>query len=317
MNSAAVVFKQPQQVHLQTLSLPPCGANEVEVAVAYSGIASKTEQQLWQGLSPTVLRSGRPVVPGNASIGHITQAPAHSTWRVGQAVWVSGAQCFEGVTPLYGASASRLVVPADQVWDLGHEARAEDVLLGLAATAYHAVAGTGRGGPFAAPELIIGHNTLGRLLARLVVAAGLPPPKVWETQAQRLHGAQGYIVTHPDDDEQSDYATIYDVRGEASDLDPWLCRLRPGGELVLASDYPQGLRFAHPLTWVQETRIRMSSGWTPADLRAIQQLIGDGRLSLEGLLTHLSDAQHTQEAYATACDDSECLAMALNWKDFA
>ena len=34
-----------------------------------------------------------------------------------------------------------------------------------------------------APELIIGHGVLGRLLARLTVAAGLPPPTVWELDA--------------------------------------------------------------------------------------------------------------------------------------
>lgn len=317
MKSAAVVFNCPQEVHVQALHLPPCGAQEVAVNVAYSGISSKTEQQLWRGALAPHGQRHQAVVPGHSSIGHVTHAPPDSDWRLGQAVLVTGAHCFDGFTPWYGASASHLVAPADHVWALGRDAQAQDVLLSLAATAYHAVAGTGRGGPFTAPDLIIGHNTLGRLLARLVVAAGLPPPKVWETQAPRLHGAAGYIVTHPDDDEQSDYAAIYDVRGEASDLDAWLQRLRPGGELVLASDYPLGLRFAHPLAWRQEARIRMSSGWTPADLHAVNHLIGEGRLSLDGLLTHLASARQTPEAYATAFDDSECLAMALNWKDFA
>jgi 3-hydroxyethyl bacteriochlorophyllide a dehydrogenase len=49
-----------------------------------------------------------------------------------------------------------------------------------------------------APELlIIGHGVLGRLLARIVIAAGGPPPVVWETNPMRAEGAMGYDVVDP------------------------------------------------------------------------------------------------------------------------
>ena len=65
------------------------------------------------------------------------------------------------------------------------------VLLALAATAQHAVAG-------GLPDLIVGHGVLGRLLARLTVAAG-GQPVVWERHGGRTDGAIGYRVTQAAD----------------------------------------------------------------------------------------------------------------------
>ncbi len=53
--------------------------------------------------------------------------------------------------------------------------------MALAATARHAIAGFGT----ALPDLIVGHGVLGRLLARLTLAAGGTPPTVWELNPRR------------------------------------------------------------------------------------------------------------------------------------
>ena len=50
-----------------------------------------------------------------------------------------------------------------------------------------------------APDLIVGHGVMGRLLARITLALGLPAPTVWETQPVRREGATGYSVIHPDE----------------------------------------------------------------------------------------------------------------------
>ena len=76
-------------------------------------------------------------------------------------------------------------------WPIDSTLGERGVLLALAATAQHAIAGA------AVPDLIVGHGVLGRLLARLVVAAGGAPPVVWETNPRRMDGALGYEVVHP------------------------------------------------------------------------------------------------------------------------
>ena len=110
--------------------------------------------------------------------------------------------------------------------------------MALAATAQHALAG---GAP---PDLIIGHGVMGRLLARLTLAAGHAAPTVWELNPARQTGAEGYIVCNPDDDARRNYRAIYDVSGDSGILDKAIARQAPGGEVVLAGFYKQSLSFA-------------------------------------------------------------------------
>jgi 3-hydroxyethyl bacteriochlorophyllide a dehydrogenase len=190
---------------------------------------------------------------------------------------------------------------------------AEGALLALAATARHAMAGLDR----AVPDLIVGHGVLGRLLARLTVAAGAPAPMVWETAPDRRGGAQGYAVIDPAEDTRRDYRAIYDASGNAAILDDLIGRIAKGGEIVLAGFYPGGLSFAFPPAFMREARLRVAAEWARDDLRAVRDLIETGALSLGGLITHQARAEEAPDAYRTAFGDADCLKMILNWKDAA
>jgi 3-hydroxyethyl bacteriochlorophyllide a dehydrogenase len=313
MKSHAVVFNSPKQLSLQALELPELQAGQLEVAVEFSGISTGTERMLWDGSMPPFPGMGYPLVPGYETVGRVVRSTTESALEVGQRVFVPGANCFTGVKSLFGGAASRLVVPAQKVMPVADHLGPQAVLLALAATAYHAVSGGGQGEPFAPPELIIGHGVMGRLLARLTVAAGLPAPTVWETQAARTDGAQGYSVMPPQDDPRRDYGTIYDVSGDGSLLDSLIQRLRPGGELVLAGFYKQDLKFAYAPAFMREARMRIAAEWKRSDLLAVTELVHTGRLSLDGLITHTQPSTHAGSAYETAFGDANCLKMILDW----
>ncbi len=144
---------------------------------------------------------GYPLVPGYESVGRISEAGPTSGHQVGERVFVPGARCFGEVRGLFGGAASRLVVPGQRVFKVSDELGEHAVLLALAATAYHAVAGGGQRDPIVPPDLIVGHGVLGRLLARMTVLADYPAPTVWETCKVRSGGADGYKVIHPDEDD--------------------------------------------------------------------------------------------------------------------
>lgn len=315
MNAQAVVFHQPRELSLQSLALPALQPQELEVAVAYSGISTGTERMLWDGSMPMFPGMGYPLVPGYETVGQVVRAGAQAQSALGQTVFVPGANCFgdQGVRSIFGGAASRLVVPAQKVLPVEAELGPQAVLMALAATAYHAVSGGGQGQPHAAPDLIIGHGVVGRLLARLTVAAGLPAPTVWETCPERQAGAQGYAVVHPDDDARRDYGAIYDVSGDSSLLDALVQRLRPGGEVVLAGFYKQPLQFAYAPAFMREARIRVAAEWKRPDLLAVDALVRSGQLSLDGLITHTQPCQHAHNAYETAFGDAACLKMVLDW----
>jgi 3-hydroxyethyl bacteriochlorophyllide a dehydrogenase len=262
---------------------------------------------------PTFPGMGYPLVPGYESVGRIVDAGAHAQARIGEHVFVPGARCWGEVKGLFGGSAQRLVSASSrvlQVADIGPQA----VLMALAASAYHAVAGGGQRDKITPPDLIVGHGVLGRLLARMTVVAGCPAPTVWETNPARVAGAEGYAVIHPDADERSNYRSVYDVSGDAQILDQLITRLAPGGEVVLAGYYSQPLAFNFGPAFMREAQIRCAAEWQRADLLAVRELVEGGRLSLDGLITHLDEPAHADLAYRTAFDDASCLKMVLDWR---
>lgn len=305
----AVILDQPKHIGLQRLAIDAPGAGDVLVEIAWSGISTGTERLLWTGAMPSFPGMGYPLVPGYESVGRVVEAGPESGRSVGDWVFVPGAQCYGEVRGLFGGSASRVTVPGARVTPVDENLGEQGVLLALAATAYHAIAANDA----TAPDLIIGHGVLGRLLARITIARGGPAPTVWEVNDVRMGGANGYPVVRPEDDPRRDYTSIYDVSGDASLLDNLVGRLAKGGEIVLAGFYSDRLSFAFAPAFMKEARLRIAAEFTSEDLSAVSQLIAREALSLDGLITHRAEPQSAGAAYETAFSESGCLKMVLDW----
>ncbi|SHL85303.1 3-hydroxyethyl bacteriochlorophyllide a dehydrogenase [Roseovarius litoreus] len=313
MEARAVFLNGPEDLHLDTLALKAPGAGDLVVDIAHSGISTGTEKLFWSGRMPPFPGMGYPLVPGYEAAGEVVEAAPGTGFKPGDHVFVPGADCFNGAFGLFGGASARLVTKADRVTRIDPVLGAEGALLALAATARHAMAGLDK----AVPDLIVGHGVLGRLLARLTIAAGAPAPTVWETQADRRTGATGYQVIAPEDDTRRDYGAIYDASGNSAILNDLVGRIRKGGEIVLAGFYPDALSFAFPPAFMKEARFRVAAEWARDDLTATAALVNSGALSLEGLITHRASARQAPDAYRTAFEDSGCLKMILDWEDAA
>ena len=310
MNALAVVLERPQQLALRWLDLDTPGDDDVIVDIEWSGISTGTERLLWSGRMPSFPGMGYPLVPGYESVGRVAQAGVRSGATVGERVFVPGARCYGAVRGLFGGAASRVVLPGARALRIAEPLAERGVLLALAATALHVSGGV----PERQPDLIVGHGVLGRMVARLAVAAGAAPT-VWETDAGRRGGAQGYAVVDPADDARRDYRCICDVSGDAALLNGLIGRLAPGGEIVLAGFYDAPLSFDFAPAFMREARIRVAAQWQRADLVAVRDLAESGRLSLDGLITHTQAACDADAAYRTAFGDPGCLKMTLDWRD--
>lgn len=309
LQALAVVLREPEQLELRRLDLDSPGAADVVVDMEWSGISTGTERLLWAGRMPPFPGLGYPLVPGYESVGRISSVGPDSGRSIGERVFVPGSRCFGSVRGLFGGAAQRVVVPGLRVIPLDDHVGEEGVLLALAATAYHVTAA-----PDAMqPDLIIGHGVLGRLLARLAVLAG-GTPVVWERNAARVAGANGYRVIHPDADERRDYRSICDVSGDSQILDTLVARLAPGGEIILAGFYSDSLSFSFPPAFMREARLRIAAEWKEQDLRAVKHLVESGSLDLKGLITHREAASDASGAYRTAFNDPSCLKMILDWR---
>jgi 3-hydroxyethyl bacteriochlorophyllide a dehydrogenase len=313
MNTLAVVLEQPERLALARLQLPAPGDEDIVVDIDYSGISTGTEKLLWSGRMPNFPGMGYPLVPGYESVGRVSHAGSRSGHFVGATVFVPGARCYGEVRGLFGGTASRVVTAGSRAIAVSDRLGERAVLLALAATAYHAVSGGGLRQSVQPPDLIVGHGVLGRLLARMTVLAG-GRPTVWERNAGRVAGADGYTVLHPDDDPRRDYRSIYDVSGDATILDSLISRLVPGGEIVLAGFYSEPLSFSFPPAFMREAQIRAAAEWKRPDMLAVKQLVDTRVLSLDGLITHHAPATDAERAYRTAFGDAACLKMVLDWR---
>ncbi|PZO15166.1 MAG: chlorophyll synthesis pathway protein BchC [Burkholderiales bacterium] len=313
-HAQAIVFEAPRNLSVKTLELKAFEAGDLEVEVGFSGISTGTERLLWDGTMPPFPGLGYPLVPGYETVGTVVRVGDSPEIRVGDQVFIPGSYSFQGVRNIFGGAGSRLIVPHERVVRVAPELGPKAVLLALAATCYHTVSLGGQREPMVAPDLIVGHGVMGRLLARITLALGMPAPMVWETQSQRREGAVGYDVIHPDDDARKNYTAIYDVSGDGSLLNGLISRLVPGGEVVLAGFYKHDLSFAFAPAFMREAHIRVAAQWKKHDLLAVTALVESGALSLDGLITQTLNPARAQEAYEIAFGDPQCLKMMMDWK---
>lgn len=309
MNTLAVVLERPETLVLRSLELQSPGPEDVLVEVDWSGVSTGTERLLWSGRMPPFPGMGYPLVPGYEAVGRVLEAGPESGFTWGQRVFVPGSQGFVDHRGLFGAAARRVVLPGKRVVTVETREPAEGVLLALAATALHAIRLSG------VPELIVGHGVLGRLVARLVLALGGSVPTVWEIDTTRRGGARDYRVVNPDDDPRTDYKRICDVSGDPAILDRLIARLARGGDVVLAGFYADSLHFRFPPAFQREARILVAAEFTRDDLKGVSRMVSEGRLSLEGLITHRAKAPEASDAYRTAFEDPSCLKMVLDWRN--
>ncbi len=313
-HAQAIVFEAPQTLSVQTLALKAFEATDLEVEVSFSGISTGTERLLWDGTMPPFPGLGYPLVPGYETVGTVVRAGDSREIAIGDQVFIPGSYSFQGVRNLFGGAGSRLIVPHERVVRVAPALGPKAVLLALAATCYHTVSLGGLREPMTAPELIVGHGVMGRLLARITLALGWPAPTVWETQPVRREGGTGYAVMHPEDDPRKNYAAIYDVSGDGAILNNLISRLAPGGEVVLAGFYKHDLSFAFAPAFMREAQIRVAAQWKKHDLQAVTALVECGALSLEGLITHTLNPGRAREAYEVAFGDPQCLKMMMDWR---
>ncbi len=310
LHSTAVLLESPKELRLKRLLLDEPTDADVVVQMEWSGISTGTEKLLWNGTMPDFPGMGYPLVPGYESVGRVTRAGKNSKLDLYQRVFVPGARCFGDVKGLFGGAASHVVVPGDRVVALPEAIGEEGVLLALAATAYHVT----QGKKALQPDLIVGHGVLGRLIARIAVLLG-HQPVVWEIDSERMSGAEGYTVLHPCDDQENKYQNICDASGQVSVLNKLIGQLRFGGEITLAGFYEKDIQFNFPQAFMKEAKFKIAAQWAPQDLQDVKQLIAQGKLNLNGLITHHRKPSSINDVYRTAFEDPSCLKMVVDWRE--
>ena len=325
--SEAVVFESPGSLSLRNVELCPPLDTDLVVEVIATGISSGTEKLLWNGTMPEFPGMGYPLVPGYEAVGRVFMSGSRCSIPEGTQVFIPGASCYVGdVRGLFGASASRLIAPELRVTPIQTLSPEQGVILALAATAMHVFTSQWQPGVSRkveptlqdliglAPQLIVGHGVLGRLIARICVAIGAEAPVVWETDSNRRSGATNYEVIAPDDDQRVVRHHIVDASGATGEhFNTLIGLLSKGGRLTLAGFYEKPINFDFAPAFIREVTIGVSAEWAPIDQTLVLDLVTAGKLSLDDLVTHQYPYEQAEEAYPQAFSDSACLKTILNW----
>ena len=115
METSAIILDEPSSLRLGELGMIAPKKDDICVEIRYSGISSGTEKLFWTGEMPPFPGMGYPLVPGYESVGEVVEAGPESGFKVGETVFVPGANCFDGVRGLFGGAAKRLVAKGSRV----------------------------------------------------------------------------------------------------------------------------------------------------------------------------------------------------------
>ncbi|MEM9840494.1 MAG: hypothetical protein AAF830_15245, partial [Pseudomonadota bacterium] len=145
LRSEAVVFGGDRTAALRELELVEPSEHDLVVETEVSGVSMGTEKLFWTGDMPPFPGLGYPLVPGYETVGHVVWSGegvsgGSGDW-IGKRVFVPGARCFKDAHGLFGGASSRIIVPSERVYQVDGLDAEDAVLLSLAATAYHAIAG--------------------------------------------------------------------------------------------------------------------------------------------------------------------------------
>ena len=105
MDTLAVVLEGPERLAVRRLALNPHLPSDVIVDIEWTGISTGTERLLWNGTMPAFPGMGYPLVPGYESVGRIVDAGSEVKGRIGERVFVPGANCYVDAKGLFGGAA--------------------------------------------------------------------------------------------------------------------------------------------------------------------------------------------------------------------
>ncbi|MCD6351090.1 MAG: zinc-binding alcohol dehydrogenase [Armatimonadetes bacterium] len=329
MEATAVVFKGPGEVENMTVEIPAPAEGEVVMRTEYSLISSGTERWIWRGEfhPPGQPPPSFPLVPGYQRVGIIEQVgPGVTDLQPGMRATATISR-LEGLTAFSGSHCQYGVTRADQCLPVPPGVSPVAVS-GLVLTQVGYNGGSRpvvREGDLA---VVLGDGLVGQWLAQRladrgasVVMAGKHELRL--DRAETYAHARGVLVTEEDlptvvRELKPDGADIVaDTLAVPEAMDLAISLLRRDGQLVLNGYYREGYHLLSiQALHEKEITVYGPAGWTRPRLEATLELVREGRMEVEGLITHRVPWAKAAEAYKRLVWDKaeEFLGIVIEWE---
>jgi 2-desacetyl-2-hydroxyethyl bacteriochlorophyllide A dehydrogenase len=317
----AVIWRNPRTAELVPFEEPAAGQGEVTIEVVTSVVSSGTERAQYLRLpNANVFYPHRPGYCAAGVVVAVGRGVAHVS--PGDSVATSGVP-----------HVSVATVAADAVYKLPPGGRIEEAAvthLGIIAAQGVRRAGLEPG----EPVCVIGAGLVGALALRLAVAAGAGPVTVLARSRTKEHvaregGASGFLATGTDDDTINALSSpvVIEATGDPEAVKVAVAAAGPGGRVVLLGS-PRGTTMDLPLASIRVKRLRIvgahvntlaeegrlsGTDLRRAEAEAFLEMLGDGRVSIGGLLDELIDPREAGAFYRRLATSTDLVGARFDW----
>ena len=326
---SAVVFPRPLEAAVVEVNLPPMGAGDILIEVAWSAVSPGTERWCLQGMLEGT--DGAPVafphVPGYQAAGVVREVGTAVTGlRPGDRVFSRNCRAPHGWPgSWWGGHVGMHVAGPNDVLRLPDE-----VSLRAASSLLLAQVGTnGANRPRVAPgdlAVVIGDGLVGQFAAQVlrhrgarVFLSGLVDVRL---DLARRHSAddvfdasRGDFAAFVRERAPGGVAVAVETAGTAATVRQAAELLRPGGELVMNGYYP-GVESRVDWRWLRarELTLHCPNSRTRGRLEATLGLMRRGVLKVEELVTHVLPVTAAPAAYQLLlAADRRSLGILFRW----
>ena len=325
---AAVFHGAEQPVTIQNVPTPSPGAGDLLVRVAGCGVCHTDLHYVDHG-TPTF--KPPPLVLGHEVAGTVAEVGADVTdFNVGDAVLLAAVQscggceacrigrenlCENGImlgNHADGGYAEYVVAPARDSFHLPPEIPVVEgsIIADAITTPYHAVVNRGKVKP-GDRVVVVGCGGVGLNVVQVAAAVGAQVVAV-DLSEQKLDwatrlGAVAVVNASGSDRVGKEVRRLtgggahvaFEVVGRADTQQTALSSLRTGGRLVLVGYSPEKMALNAGRVMFRELEVVGSLGCRPVDYPRVIELVRQGRICLEPLVTHRFDLEDIGEAFET------------------
>ena len=321
----AAIFAAKEKVQIQDIEVPDVGADQIGVKTLYSGISPGSE--LWI-LTGRYWNTKFPNIPGYQKVGVVEEAGKNvKDYKEGDIVFLRTTAVEQGPEIMWAGHTGYSVMDASESYMFripeGIDPASASLLV-MAAVGYHgaeevmpvkkgenvAVIGLGLIGQFSAQTANIkGANVIGIDLieSRLDLAAKYANATV--LNAGSCNVTEEIKKICPDG-----LDVVIDASANVKAVNESFHWLRNGGRYCFQGYYPDETPL--DLLWphIKELTFYNPTDSTPAGAGHCAEMIAEGRMNMEGLITHKVNAEKAVEIYEILLDNPKnVLGAVIEW----
>lgn len=318
----AITYVGEEKLSLKDIDVPQIANGEALVKVSYGGICG-TDMMIYAGVHP---RAQSGLVMGHEFSGEISEVKGKSSFKSGDSVAINPIRSCGTCVPcksgnyhicenlryigidLDGGFAEYVKIPIENLHTLSNQVKQDEaaVIEPLAVAIHTVVRSTFKVGD---TVTILGAGPIGILIGIIAKLSGAAKVIISDISDYRLKVAASYGL-HPVDAKEKDLIeevkettkgigsdVVFEVAGNQITADQMIGAIKTQGEIMVVSVYKKPPMIDLAKMHFREISLSTTRCFSPKDFEAAIQFIEEGRIDIEGLISHRLPVESFEEGF--------------------